>query len=230
MARNSSRPDAGGAYPRQREINNTLKGGLYERVREEITTKGKNHRQRHPVEDEDGTPMGISKGTIGVTAKQDRFAQYVAEGKSLSESYRLAYDAENMAKATIWQEASRTADLPHVAARVTYHVERIEREKPHDDAATRRLVRDYLVSVVGDTGAKTSDRTRAAELLGKVAGVALFSSKEEKPVDKPTSQAEFHSLLDSLKDLIKTQAVEAEEQSQFEARTTTETEDEGAGG
>lgn len=150
-----------------------------------------------------------------MTAKQQHFALLVAQGSTLTAAYRSAYDAEGMADSTIWKAASTLADVPKVAACINQEVDRIERERPHDDAASRRLVREYLVSVLQDDSQKTSDRTRAAELLGKVAGVALFSSKEEKPVTKPTNQTEFDALFKQLASLVQGQAIENAEDSPF---------------
>lgn len=186
---------------------------------EKIIQKGMNHE---PTGNKDGTYRGNGKGERGVTAKQDKFALLVAQGKSLSYAYREAYDTSNMLDSSVWDAASKLADVPWVAQRVRDHVERIEREKPHDDAATRRMVRDYLVSVVQNPEAKTADRTKAAELLGKVAGVALFSQREKEAVTKPASHAEFEALFNRLSELVQSEAVETTEVSSFGERTETE--------
>ena len=55
----------------------------------------------------------------GLTAKQEGFAQGVARGLTLSDAYRMAYDAEKMKDATIWTEASSLVDNPKVATRVS---------------------------------------------------------------------------------------------------------------
>lgn len=120
-----------------------------------------------------------------------------------------------MNDASVWKAASLLADVPKVARCITDEVERIERERPHDDAASRRLVREYLVSVLQDGSQKTSDRTRAAELLGKVAGVSLFSSKEDKPTGKPANQAEFDALFKQLAAMVQSQPVEIVEEIPF---------------
>lgn len=192
---------------------------------DKIAQRAKDH-QPDPTSLKAGRYRGNGMGEAGLTAKQEHFAILVAQGSTLSDAYRSAYDASGMAPNTVWNSASKLADVPKVAARVNQEVERIEREKPHDDAASRRLVREYLVSVVRDDTARTSDRTRAAELLGKVAGVGLFSSKEEKPVTKPTNQTEFESLLQRLAALVESQPVEEQQEEPFEAGTVA---DEGEG-
>lgn len=166
-----------------------------------------------------GALRGQGTGERGVTAKQQAFALLVAKGSTLSAAYRQAYDAEGMADNSVWNAASLLADVPKVAACITAEVERIERERPHDDAASRRLVREYLVSVLSDARQKTSDRTRAAELLGKVAGVSLFTTTEAKPSTKPTNQTEFDALFQQLAALVQSQPTEIVEEVRFGART-----------
>lgn len=53
-----------------------------------------------------------------LTAKQEAFAQAIADGMSQAEAYRTAYDAENMQDSSIYVEASKLIDNPNVAQRV----------------------------------------------------------------------------------------------------------------
>ena len=59
-----------------------------------------------------------AKRDSGLTAKQERFAALLAQGYTQSGAYRAAYDARDMKPETVWQEASRVAHDPLVAARV----------------------------------------------------------------------------------------------------------------
>ena len=178
--------------------------------------------EHDPAQNGEGTYRGNGRGTHGVTAKQDRFALLVAQGKTLSDAYRASYDTENMKPDTVRQCASQLAGVPHVAARITAHAEQLAVEKPYDDASTRKMVRDYLMSVVQDSTAKTSDRTRAAELLGKVGGVSLFQEKrEEKPV-RPATEGEVEALLSRLAALARKEQTEEKEEQRFGDRTATE--------
>lgn len=53
------------------------------------------------------------------TQKEEAFACAVAEGNSYSDAYRIAYDVGiNTQQSTIWEEASRIANSPHVTARI----------------------------------------------------------------------------------------------------------------
>ena len=51
----------------------------------------------------------------GITDKQQAFIDAIIEGNNLSEAYRLAYDAQNMSKASIHVEACRLAASPKVS-------------------------------------------------------------------------------------------------------------------
>jgi hypothetical protein len=161
--------------------------------------RGGTEREQRPLEGK-AALKGKGAGSRGVTAKEEAFALSVAQGSTLSDAYRKAYDVREGTKPqTIWTTAYAISERQHVAERISYHVERLEREKPHDDAATRRMVRDYLVGVVGDNTAKTSDRTRAAELLGKVGGVSLFSEpKTVKDQGKPQTAEQLAEALEGL--------------------------------
>jgi len=53
-----------------------------------------------------------------LTPKQEKFAQSVASGKSQSEAYRIAYNAENMKDEVIWVKASKLMAEDKVTVRV----------------------------------------------------------------------------------------------------------------
>ncbi len=50
-----------------------------------------------------------------LTAQQLDFVRHILAGKTASDAYRLAYNAENMANKSIWVEASRLRNSPDVA-------------------------------------------------------------------------------------------------------------------
>ncbi len=65
-----------------------------------------------------GKASGKQATGNGLTVKQERFAQLLAEGLTNSEAYRQAYGAENMKASTIWSESCKQAQHPKVSARV----------------------------------------------------------------------------------------------------------------
>lgn len=56
--------------------------------------------------------------TQKLTAKQDKFARLVAEGKTQAEAYREAYDCKRTADKTVWENASRLNADSKVSARI----------------------------------------------------------------------------------------------------------------
>jgi len=127
----------------------------------------------------------------GLTAKQEAFAQGVASGKTLSEAYRNAYDAENMKDASIWNEASRLMDHPQVTARVSAIQKATEEKTLHDQARLRRLVLERLYEESANAESDSA-RIRALELLGK--SIAMFTDKLEQET-KERSAAEIEQEL-----------------------------------
>ena len=55
---------------------------------------------------------------MALTAKQEKFAQCVADGMTQADAYRASYSAEKMADKTIWEKASALMADGKVPARV----------------------------------------------------------------------------------------------------------------
>ena len=73
-----------------------------------------------------------------LTPKQEAFAQAVAGGRNQSDAYRIAYDAERMAPATVWNNAYVLAKHNEVAARI---------QQIRDASAAQRIwTRDMLIA------------------------------------------------------------------------------------
>lgn len=62
----------------------------------------------------------VRSGTLpsGITAKMDAFARHVAEGLSLADAYRGAFNTTNMKARTVSNDASRLARHPGVTAAI----------------------------------------------------------------------------------------------------------------
>lgn len=113
----------------------------------------------------------------GLTAKQEAFAQGVAEGKTLSEAYRAAYDTSRMKEASVWTEASLLMDHPKVIERVSAIQTAKEERTLHDSARLKRLVLERLHKEA-TTAESDATRVRALELLGK--SIAMFTDRVEQ--------------------------------------------------
>ena len=53
-----------------------------------------------------------------LTAKQELFAQCIADGMKQADAFRKAYDAQKMQPSTIWEKASRISSDSKVSARI----------------------------------------------------------------------------------------------------------------
>lgn len=53
-----------------------------------------------------------------LTAKQEAFAQAIADGLGQADAYRMAYDAESMKDESVYPQASKLMKNPKVATRV----------------------------------------------------------------------------------------------------------------
>lgn len=89
-----------------------------------------------------------------LTAKQEAFAQGIADGLDQATAYRAAYDVENMADPAIYVEASRLMDNPKVALRV----------KELKDALADRVLwtREMSVKALVQTFKESSGSVRVA--------------------------------------------------------------------
>ena len=123
-----------------------------------------------------------------LTARQEKFAQLISEGKAQAEAYRQVYDVSGMKDATVWTEASKLVRHPQVAPRV----EVLRAEK---DCIRRSLVLDHEEAILAQlqheafTAKTDGARIRALELLGRHAG--MFTERVEvEQVDRSISQIE----------------------------------------
>lgn len=111
----------------------------------------------------------------GVTFKQEKYAQGIADGLSLTEAYRRAYDCENMSEATINSKANELSRNGRVVARIDQLMEAREYMVQHDGAHIRSVVLKYLLDTVQSATVQDKDRLKAAELLGKTNLASLFT-------------------------------------------------------
>jgi len=144
--------------------------------------------------------LSVVRDADRLTAKQEAFAQQVAEGAILSDAYRDCYAAENMADRTVWTEACRLASNPKVATRI----KAIQTERESDQRVIRLRREEYVLKRLASEAenAETDGaRVRSLELLGK--SVGLFTDKVEIEQDGDKSAAELERDLEKrLRDLL----------------------------
>lgn len=121
---------------------------------------------------------GQGKNEYGLTSKQESFCQGVgSRGETLAVAYRAAYDAANMAPATVHNEACKLMARPEIAARVNELVRERQTKTSHDAARIKAHVIERLHAESIDPDSPPAARVRALELLGKLSDVAAFKER-----------------------------------------------------
>ena len=111
-----------------------------------------------------------------LTDKQEAACQaYIECNGNQSESYRRAYNAENMSPESVWQEASRLFAIPHVSARV------LELQAIH--AERHNVTIDSITRELDEAMELAKDERQAAAMTGAIMGKAkihgLITEKKE---------------------------------------------------
>ena len=101
-----------------------------------------------------------------LTPKQERFIQNVLGGMSLSDAYREAYNAENMADESIRVEAYRVFNNPNVALRYNQLMAELKDKMIMTAIEKRKLLRD----IAYNKEHSVSDIIKAIETDNKMTG------------------------------------------------------------
>jgi hypothetical protein len=106
-----------------------------------------------------------------MTPKQSAFAGFVAEGDSLSEAYRKAYNTAKMSENVVNNEASALAKNP----KVKDAIEALKLQSRSAHNSHQKLSNDWIVQKLQDEAMNdrnpAATRVRALELLGKTGGL-----------------------------------------------------------
>ena len=107
-----------------------------------------------------------------LTPKQQHFARAVASGMTQSDAYREAYNSSPESKASgIWERASRLMANDKVRSRVNELMALKDAAVLADAVTDAELVRTKLRHWMEHGAPDDSVKVRAAELLGKTAGM-----------------------------------------------------------
>ena len=101
-----------------------------------------------------------------LTAKQEAFAQAIADGKNQSDAYRSAYNAGKMKAETVQQTACRLMTDRKVSARV----DELREELANKSLWTREQSVAVLAGVVEAMDAKHGDKISAVKVLNDMQG------------------------------------------------------------
>ena len=134
----------------------------------------------------------VRSGTLpsGITTKMDLFARHVAEGLSLADAYRKAFNTTNMKPKTVRDDASRLAQHNGVRAAIEAH--RAEIEARYRMSALERGDRiwERLWQLVEGEEVPPAVRVRALDLAARMAGM-FRPPKDEEVLSAAAIQAEI---------------------------------------
>lgn len=129
----------------------------------------------------------VRSGTLpsGITAKMDVFARHVAEGLSLADAYRRAFNTANMKARTVSNDASRLARHPGVTAAI--EVYRAENEARNRMLAleTEERIWSCIWALAENDDVAPSVRVKALHLAAQLCG--MFKRPEGDGLTDPTS-------------------------------------------
>lgn len=135
----------------------------------------------------------------GLTTKQEKFAQHLAEGLTNSEAYRLVYAAEGMKAATLHNEASKLSLHTGVSARVSEILaEKRSKNSMLTEKQSDRVWRNVWRLAEGQE-VPPSVQQAAIALAAKMAGMLTDKVEiENKSADSKSIEAELLERLQRL--------------------------------
>lgn len=101
-----------------------------------------------------------------LTAKQEVFAQKIAEGMNQADAYRSAYNTKRMSDNAIYREASLLLDNPKVTQRLR-EIRDIN-ARPSIMSAQKR--KEWLTEVINDPDVDINARLKASDQLNRMEG------------------------------------------------------------
>jgi hypothetical protein len=127
--------------------------------------------------------MAGVRDQYGLTAKQRKFAENLADGMSQADAYRNAYDASEMQGDTIRSKASLMAQRDDIRAAVDALMGERMRLIEVKGVSDREKVVTLLRKFAEDEARPDHVRLRAVELWGKTCGafVEVIEDKRERP-------------------------------------------------
>lgn len=111
------------------------------------------------------------KAASGLTLKQEAFAEALANGATNAEAYREAYNTDDMAQTTIWQEGCKLAQHPKVAERVEELLRAKQAQKQLVAARAEDRIWKQVWGVLEADSTPAAVKVSAAALAAKLAGM-----------------------------------------------------------
>ena len=132
----------------------------------------------------------VSDDGDNLTAKQEHFCQLVAQGQTLTDAYKTAYNVKEGTKpSTVWVNASNLATKnTKVTSRIKAITEEITARKRTDEDRLKIWVTDRLKEEA--MGESPSARVQALTQLGRSIGMFSDTVKTEEKSDRTASDIE----------------------------------------
>ena len=112
---------------------------------------------------------------MALTPKQEKFCQGIVSGLNQSDAYRAAYSCDGMGDVTVNNEAYKTMQLPHIAARIEHL------KKPIAERVGRTLQqhieRMAELAAKADSVEQYNAAIKAEENIGKVLGYYITKTE-----------------------------------------------------
>lgn len=141
--------------------------------------------------------QGIIEDTDPITEQEEIFAQCMADGHTLADSYRIAYP-ENIGEYTELQLNRMAYRLAKKGAVIKASLELMREgavSKYHTAQRLQRLRRTVLEQIASDPNEKSSDRIRALKQLGELDDVRNVSREDAEEL---TKQSDPQTILDAI--------------------------------
>ena len=139
----------------------------------------------------------------GLTAKQEKFAQLLAQGLSTADAYRGAYDTSSMKDSTIYNEASKLSTRQDVTNRVAAIIEEKTRRNSMFTERQREKNSDRIWrkmwAMIDDVETPPAVKANLLSLGAKAAG--MLTDKVEIENKSPDSKSIEAELLERLQRL-----------------------------
>jgi hypothetical protein len=125
----------------------------------------------------------VRSGTLpsGITAKMDTFARHVAEGMSLTDAYRMAFNTTKMKPRTASNDASRLARHPGVSAAIKCYRTEIEARNRLFTLQRDERIWEILWALVENDDVPPAVRVKALDLAARLAGM-FKRPRDEDPL------------------------------------------------
>lgn len=145
--------------------------------------------------------LGVPKRNL--TNKQQKFCEYVAQGETGAEAYRMAYgrDGAKAKPKVAGNRASKLKESEVIQREIEAIRTAIEFEKSHTTAQLRALVVSQLTKEALDPENNANARLVALRALGTVAGVDAFQHITQSTIIKDSSESRAE-LMEKLKQAI----------------------------